>query len=332
MRPKLMLLPSRPMYLGAGAALLTISGGVVALAAGQADAQSAIQINVTPARSAFAGKISVRGVDASAGAGPLLKLQFLAGGTNAWRTVNSTHTARSGAFRFSLTARESGLLRVLEPGSQAAVPAVSSAASVGGTTPSAPASPSGASDSRSLSVAAKLTVRSHPGSVPARHQVRVNGRLLPAFPARRVILMVRSHGGWRAVSAARTSRNGRYSLPVPADRAGGRRLRVAFAGDHLNRAASADAGSVSFQAPLRPSLASWYDDAGATACGFHAQFGVAHKTLPCGTRVSFRYGSRSVTAVVDDRGPFVGGREWDLNQNTAGALGFGGVDTVFSSI
>jgi rare lipoprotein A (peptidoglycan hydrolase) len=42
-------------------------------------------------------------------------------------------------------------------------------------------------------------------------------------------------------------------------------------------------------------------------------------------------GGRTVTAVVDDRGPYVGGRQWDLNQNTAGALGFGGVGTVWSS-
>jgi rare lipoprotein A (peptidoglycan hydrolase) len=36
-----------------------------------------------------------------------------------------------------------------------------------------------------------------------------------------------------------------------------------------------------------------------------------------------------VTATVDDRGPYVGGRDWDLNQNTAAALGFGGVGTVW---
>jgi rare lipoprotein A (peptidoglycan hydrolase) len=38
-----------------------------------------------------------------------------------------------------------------------------------------------------------------------------------------------------------------------------------------------------------------------------------------------------VTAVVDDRGPYVSGRDWDLNQNTAGALAFDGVGTVWSS-
>ena len=78
-------------------------------------------------------------------------------------------------------------------------------------------------------------------------------------------------------------------------------------------------------------VASWYDDGGNTACGFHAGLGVANRTLPCGTKVAFHYGTRTVTAVVDDRGPYVGDREWDLNQNTAAALGFAGVGTVWSS-
>jgi rare lipoprotein A (peptidoglycan hydrolase) len=80
------------------------------------------------------------------------------------------------------------------------------------------------------------------------------------------------------------------------------------------------------------SVASWYYDGGNTACGFHAYFGVANRYLPCGTKVAFRYGADSVTATVDDRGPFVGGRDWDLNQNTAAALGFGGVQTVWSTM
>jgi rare lipoprotein A (peptidoglycan hydrolase) len=79
-------------------------------------------------------------------------------------------------------------------------------------------------------------------------------------------------------------------------------------------------------------VASWYDDAGNTACGFHATDGVASKSLPCGTKVTFAYHGRTVTAVVDDRGPFVSGRSFDLNQNTAAALGFNGVDTVWSSL
>jgi rare lipoprotein A (peptidoglycan hydrolase) len=103
---------------------------------------------------------------------------------------------------------------------------------------------------------------------------------------------------------------------------------VRFAGDRFNAASTQGAGQLTVYGE---SVASWYDDAGSTACGFHAGLGVANRTLPCGTRVRFRYGGRSVTAVVDDRGPYVGGRDWDLNQNTAAALGFAGVGTVWTT-
>ncbi len=106
------------------------------------------------------------------------------------------------------------------------------------------------------------------------------------------------------------------------------RLRVEFAGDRINGPAHAAAGSA---VVFTQSLASWYNDGGTTGCGFHAHYGVANVSLPCGTRVTFSYGGRTVNAVVDDRGPYAGGRRWDLNQNTASALGFGGVGAVWSS-
>jgi rare lipoprotein A len=56
--------------------------------------------------------------------------------------------------------------------------------------------------------------------------------------------------------------------------------------------------------------------------------GVAHKTLPCGTKVTLRRGSRSVRVRVIDRGPYVGGREYDLTAATAQRLGFSGYGPV----
>ncbi|MDO9108889.1 MAG: septal ring lytic transglycosylase RlpA family protein [Coriobacteriia bacterium] len=55
---------------------------------------------------------------------------------------------------------------------------------------------------------------------------------------------------------------------------------------------------------------------------------VAHRSLPFGTRIQFEYKGRTCIAVVNDRGPFVGGRTFDLGPGTATALGFGGVGTV----
>lgn len=42
--------------------------------------------------------------------------------------------------------------------------------------------------------------------------------------------------------------------------------------------------------------------------------GVAHRTLPCGTVVTFRYNGRTVTTRVIDRGPYVYGRTWDMTR------------------
>ncbi|MDF1542105.1 MAG: RlpA-like double-psi beta-barrel domain-containing protein [Anaerosomatales bacterium] len=55
---------------------------------------------------------------------------------------------------------------------------------------------------------------------------------------------------------------------------------------------------------------------------------VAHKSLPFGTRIQFEYKGRTATAVVNDRGPYIHGRVFDLGPGTAQALGFGGVGMV----
>lgn len=81
-------------------------------------------------------------------------------------------------------------------------------------------------------------------------------------------------------------------------------------------------------------LASWYGPGfygNRTACGqvFTAEsWVVAHKTLPCGTVVEITFRGRTVTAPVLDRGPFIPGREVDLGEAVAKALGFAGVQPV----
>jgi hypothetical protein len=58
------------------------------------------------------------------------------------------------------------------------------------------------------------------------------------------------------------------------------------------------------------------------------QLGVAHKTAPCGTLITFRYGGRAIRVPVIDRGPYIAGREWDFTGATAAALGFPGLGVV----
>jgi hypothetical protein len=48
--------------------------------------------------------------------------------------------------------------------------------------------------------------------------------------------------------------------------------------------------------------------------------GVAHRTLPCGTKVTFKYLGYTVTTYVKDRGPYVSGRQWDMTKGLCLAL------------
>jgi rare lipoprotein A (peptidoglycan hydrolase) len=80
-------------------------------------------------------------------------------------------------------------------------------------------------------------------------------------------------------------------------------------------------------ARMRDNRASWYGPGfwgNRTACGKKLRkttVGVAHRKLPCGSRVVLAYGGRWVRAKVIDRGPYVNGRKWDLTQALAMRLG-----------
>lgn len=86
------------------------------------------------------------------------------------------------------------------------------------------------------------------------------------------------------------------------------------------------------EAGWRQALASRFDDYGEDlACGGtlgRDQLGVASRTLPCGTIVTFAYRGRIVHLPVIDRGPYVEGREWDLTGAAAEALDFPGLGYV----
>ncbi|MGH2962136.1 MAG: RlpA-like double-psi beta-barrel domain-containing protein [Solirubrobacterales bacterium] len=92
------------------------------------------------------------------------------------------------------------------------------------------------------------------------------------------------------------------------------------------------------RAGMKRKTASWYGPGfwrNQTACGQKLRrktVGVAHKRLPCGTKVVFNKGGRWVRAKVIDRGPFVKGRSWDLTQAAARALGMEYTESVRSAV
>jgi len=82
------------------------------------------------------------------------------------------------------------------------------------------------------------------------------------------------------------------------------------------------------------SVATWYGPGffgHRTACGTRLgrqTIGVAHRHLPCGTRVTLKYRGRYVRARVIDRGPYTRGVRWDLTQKTARKLHLEVTDTI----
>lgn len=85
-------------------------------------------------------------------------------------------------------------------------------------------------------------------------------------------------------------------------------------------------GTIAINSWKRDPEISWYGGGffgNGTACGqtyTKTIVGVAHRTLPCGTKVQFRYNGKVVTAPVIDRGPYVGSRQFDLSYGACKAL------------
>lgn len=106
--------------------------------------------------------------------------------------------------------------------------------------------------------------------------------------------------------------------------------------------ASAPASSSSSSSSAAPAASYTYVEAsmygegdglmyGTTASGdtlTPTSMGVAMKTMPLGTIIEITYNGRTVTAVVNDRGPYSGNRQIDMQPAVASALGFSGVGTV----
>lgn len=159
----------------------------------------------------------------------------------------------------------------------------------------------------------------------ARVRLRVTGSA-PGVPVR----LQRRVGAWRwrTVAVRRLPAGRRLTLRWQITRPGRYAVRALAAG------ARARVGAVT---AYRQTYASWYGPGlygSALACGGHltpSTLGVAHKTLPCGAKVTVRAHGRSVRVPVIDRGPYVAGREYDLTAAVRNRIGFDGVGAVLVS-
>lgn len=158
-----------------------------------------------------------------------------------------------------------------------------------------------------------------------RGKVRPSGR-------RRVKLVFR--GADRSVRAVTTKANGTFALRWMPERTGSYAVRAFSVHDRRIRSSHSATRKLT---AYRLAGASYYGPGifgNGVACGgtlLPGTMGVAHKTLPCGTKVKLRYHGRSVTVPVIDRGPYVAGRDYDLTWAVKLKLGFPGVGTVLAS-
>jgi len=175
--------------------------------------------------------------------------------------------------------------------------------------------------------------------LPGRRDILVGRRALvrgyiPSGRANeKVVLEVYSGGSWRTVDTTYTIDDGKFYLAWYPKRPGYFRVRARQVRD--------DGYTLpSYRRLLyiyRIAMASWYGPGfygNRTACGqtfTRELLGVAHRSLPCGTRLTLRYRGRRITVRVVDRGPYVDGRDYDLTEATRNYLGFDGVDEIWAT-
>jgi rare lipoprotein A len=167
-----------------------------------------------------------------------------------------------------------------------------------------------------------------PNHAVAGHGVRIDGRVRPGGK-RRVLVTV----GGKDITT-RTDRRGRFDVNWQAGSTGTRKVKARARG---NREAAWSGDRAGKLTVYRKAYASWYGPGlygNRTACGqtlSPGMLGVAHKSMPCGTKLKLRHDGNTVRVRVIDRGPYVGGREFDLTEATRSRLGFGSTGTILTS-
>jgi rare lipoprotein A len=152
---------------------------------------------------------------------------------------------------------------------------------------------------------------------------------VPRADAGKVVQIERSGrhtgGQWARTSHATVHSDGSFTAYWHANRPGPLSFRAVL----RTRAASTASSSWPTVSVIvyRMAIATIYGPGfwgSQTACGqtlHHNTLGVAHRTLPCGTRVSIYYHGRTIVVPVIDRGPYANGADWDLTSATARTLG-----------
>lgn len=274
-----------------------------------ASEDEAAQIAVKTARIASSGAGQAVGTPVllggrvdSAQAVPL-EIRFSPRGSRAWRPLKRIRTNRKGVFLTRVKARHHGRV-IARPFSGQP------------------------SDPVPVRVRSQTAVKVASRTVEVGEKAKLIARVRPG--GRRPYRIVVKGADSKVIEGV-TRPNGKLTAGWHVSRPGTHKVKVHVGG---NRTGFGSSGSHRKVTGLRSVGASWYGPGfygGTSACGqtlTSSTIGVAHKTLPCGTKLTIRYGDRTVKAEVIDRGPFIPGREIDLTYATKQKLGFGDVGNV----
>jgi len=133
--------------------------------------------------------------------------------------------------------------------------------------------------------------------------------------------------GWEPVASIRVDGDGRFATKWTPRSAGRHKLRAVPGTASSAGADGQTTSTVRRVTVYRTVTSTWYGPGfygNRTACGQRLTrtiLGVAHKTLPCGTKVALRANGRSLVVPVIDRGPYARGVSYDLTRATAKRLG-----------
>ncbi|MDQ2623371.1 MAG: septal ring lytic transglycosylase RlpA family protein [Actinomycetota bacterium] len=263
-----------------------------------------VRLKLPRKRARFGQAVKVRGTNGLASPGRV-RIQLRVRGGKGWHNVARLKARSNGRFQGTVPARFSGRLRALDVHGRA-------------------------SRTVKLKVRSITKLKKVARTVRLGQKLRVAGTVRPRG-ARTV--KVRIKGGGKSVKV-RTRANGRFAFRWNPRKAGDVRIRARVLPDRL---ATGDGSGARRVSALRPGGASFFGPGlygNGVACGgtlTPGTRGVAHKSLPCGTKVTIQYGKRLVTARVIDRGPYIAGRDWDLTTAVRNELGFGGVGTVWTN-
>ena len=302
-------------------AILLVPAAALTIGTTTSTAAEQRQAAIDPAKSSirFGDRVTLRGQFPGA-PGAAVTIQYKAASSRSFRQVARTRTNENSRWTARVKPRGTGMWR-------ARLTSAPRAPQAGDDPLETQASVDPETGERRVAVRSVTRVQAT-GHAVVGQSVRVKGHVAPGGK-RKVTVEI----GRKRVST-HTNGRGRFDVRVKAGSTGSYKVRARAKGNRKAAASSDGAGKVTV---YRHAQASWYGPGlygNRTACGqtlSPSTLGVAHKSMPCGTKLTLRHGNNTVRVKVIDRGPYVGNREFDLTEATRNKLGFGSTGTILTS-